>query len=188
MRSRQKIPLSTRRSSTRSLPRTSVGNRGSITPHSASVRSNRAIQVPPAQRAKNGAAQPCQPLWVRDLVQLRDELTLQLAGARERRRQDRWLAGAVGLGLVFGVMATLVLPRLLLPGWLGLSVAATVLGADRWNAGAALMQSGSPQGWRALVDASRLVRANEEAVRGCTEAAAKAKKEQRCTITVAPPP
>ena len=49
VRSRQKIPFSTRRSSTRSLPRTSVGNSGSITAHSASVRSNRAIHDPPSE-------------------------------------------------------------------------------------------------------------------------------------------
>ncbi len=68
VRSRQKIPFSTRRSSTRSLPRTSVGNSArSITAHSASVRSNRGHQGPPAQRANDAAVQPCQPLWVRDL-------------------------------------------------------------------------------------------------------------------------
>jgi len=35
-----------------------------------------------------------------------------------------------------------------------------------------------------LADASNLVRVNQEALAACSEAAAKAKKEQRCTITV----
>ncbi|WP_342112290.1 MucR family transcriptional regulator [Methylobacterium sp. SI9] len=38
-----------------------------MTAHSASVRSYRAIQVPPAQRPNAAAPQPCQLLWVRDL-------------------------------------------------------------------------------------------------------------------------
>jgi len=46
------------------------------------------------------------------------------------------------------------------------------------------MQAGSPDGWRGLADASNLVRVNQEALAACREAAAKAKKEQRCTITV----
>nr|WP_277914635.1 DUF6118 family protein [Polymorphum gilvum] len=49
------------------------------------------------------------------------------------------------------------------------------------------MQSGSPGGWRGVVDASNLVRANQEALTVCAETAAKAKKDQRCTINVAVP-
>jgi len=64
------------------------------------------------------------------------------------------------------------------------AVAAVIMNANRWNAGIALMQAGSPDGWRGLADASSLVRVNQEALAACREAAAKAKKEQRCTITV----
>jgi hypothetical protein len=56
--------------------------------------------------------------------------------------------------------------------------------ADRWNVGIALMQADSPDGWRGVADASDLVRVNQEALAACREAVAKAKKEQRCTITV----
>ena len=38
-----------------------------------------------------------------------------------------------------------------------------------------------------MVDASNLVRANQEALTVCAETAAKAKKDQRCTINVAVP-
>ena len=106
--------------------------------------------------------------------------------ARARRQQDWWLCGAGAAGLVFGVLLTLFAPRVLY-GSLDMAVASTVLNADRWNAGIALMQSGSSGGWRSIVDASNLVRANEGELRSCAEAAAKAKKDQKCTITVAAP-
>ena len=64
------------------------------------------------------------------------------------------------------------------------AVAAVIMRADRWNAGIALMQAASPDGWRGVAEASDLVRVNQEALTACREAAAKAKKEQRCTITV----
>ncbi|MDW9418890.1 hypothetical protein GOC00_29875 [Sinorhizobium meliloti] len=81
---------------------------------------------------------------------------------------------------------TLFLPRVL-AGSVDMAVASTAMSADGWNAGISLMQSGSPQGWRGLVDASNLVRANKEALTACAEAAAKAKKDQRCTIALAGP-
>jgi len=43
VRKRQKMPFNTRRSSTRFTPRTFVGSNGSITDHSKSVKSNRAM-------------------------------------------------------------------------------------------------------------------------------------------------
>lgn len=106
--------------------------------------------------------------------------------ARIRREQDWWLCGVGAAGLVLGVMLTLFAPRVL-PGSVDMAVAATAMNADRWNAGIALMQSASPGGWRKLVDANSLVRANQDALAACAETAAKAKKEQRCTVNVAAP-
>ncbi|OJU83840.1 MAG: hypothetical protein BGO06_23965 [Shinella sp. 65-6] len=106
--------------------------------------------------------------------------------ARLRREQDWWVWGAGAAGLVAGVLLTLFLPRVL-PGSVDMAVAATAMNADRWNAGTALMQSGSPGGWRSIVDASNLVRANTDALTRCAEAAAKAKKDQSCTVTVSVP-
>ncbi|MQX56100.1 DUF6118 family protein [Sinorhizobium meliloti] len=109
-----------------------------------------------------------------------------LRSARLRQEQDWWLWGGGGAGLVAGILLTLFLPRVL-AGSVDMAVASTAMNAYRWNAGISLMQSGSPGGWRSLVDASNLVRANQEALRACAGAAAKAKKEQRCTINVAAP-
>jgi len=106
--------------------------------------------------------------------------------ARLRREQDWWLWGVGAAGLVAGVLLTLFLPRVL-PGSVDMAVAATAMNADRWNAGSYLMQSGSATGWRNIVEANDLVRANREALAACSEAAAKANKEQQCSITVAVP-
>lgn len=122
----------------------------------------------------------------KDLDRVRREFMQQVAGVRERRRQNLWLGGVGGATFLAGVLAVLFLPRVL-PGPVEMSVAATVLNSDRWRAGAALMQSGSAGGWQAIVDASSLVKANREVLSGCREAAAKAGKEQRCTIDVPVP-
>lgn len=121
-----------------------------------------------------------------DLERIGQGLTWRLEGARERRDQNRWLVSAGAGAFVVGVLATLFMP-LTLPGPIGRFVASTALGADQWNAGAALMQSGSPEGWQALLEAHNLAQANKEALAGCREAAAKAGKEERCSIMVARP-
>jgi hypothetical protein len=66
----------------------------------------------------------------------------------------------------------------------GPDFAAFIMRADRWNAGAALMQAQSPEAWRALMDAGKLSSDNSVALAACREAPAKAKKEQRCILVV----
>lgn len=63
-------------------------------------------------------------------------------------------------------------------------MAATIMRADRWNAGAALMQAQSPQAWRGLMDAGKLMADNSAALGTCRDAAAKSKKEQHCILVV----
>jgi len=58
------------------------------------------------------------------------------------------------------------------------NAAATVMLADRWDAGSALMQAASPQGWQDLVAASALVRANQDALAACWQAAENMQKDQ----------
>jgi len=121
-----------------------------------------------------------------DLERSANSLARRLAGARERCVQDRWLWSAGAAGLVAGVLLTLYLPRVL-PGSVDMAVASTVMNDERWKAGITLIQSGNPTGWQSIVDASNLVRANDNELRSCAEAAAKAKKDQKCAITVAAP-
>ena len=122
----------------------------------------------------------------RGLQRVEGEIREIISGVRDRRTQERWLLGALAVGIVMGGVFLALGPRLL-PGSIDKAVAATVMNADRWDAGIALMQSASPEGWRGIAGASALVRANQQALETCTEAAAKAKSEQRCTITVAVP-
>ena len=111
----------------------------------------------------------------------------QLAGligtVRKQDEQRNWLLWT-GLGaLVVGLLASPFVAGVL-PFGGDSAVAALIMKADRWDAGIALMQAGSPDGWRGVADASSLVRVNQEVLAACRDAAAKAKKEQRCTITV----
>lgn len=111
----------------------------------------------------------------------------QLAGligtVRKQDEQRNWLLWAASGALVVGLLVSPFVAGVL-PFGGDSAVAAVVMRADRWNAGIALMQAGSPDGWRGVADASNLVRVNQEALAACREAADKAKKEQRCTITV----
>ena len=124
----------------------------------------------------------------RDLQRVARSLAEHVDGARERGVQNRrlWGMGIAGVvsGAVLGVVMTLFLPRLLLPGLLDVEVAARVMNADAWNAGGALMRSASPLVWRNLVEGGNLLRGNQAEVAACRDAAARTKKDQRCTITV----
>ncbi|WP_353612602.1 DUF6118 family protein [Methylobacterium sp. AMS5] len=122
----------------------------------------------------------------KNMERVRGQLAAHVEGVRERRRQNLWLGGVGGAAFLGGVLAVLFLPRVL-PSSVEMSVAATVLNADRWRAGGTLMQAGSPVGWQGILDASRLVQVNREVLSGCREAAAKAGKEQRCTLIVSVP-
>ena len=111
----------------------------------------------------------------------------QLAGligtVRKQDAQLNWLLWTASGALVVGLLVSPFVAGML-PFGGDSAVAAVIMKADRWNAGIALMQAGSLDGWRGVADASNLVRVNQEALAACREAAAKAKKEQRCTITV----
>jgi hypothetical protein len=113
-------------------------------------------------------------------------MTAYTRSARDRGRQDWWLIGVGSAGAVLGILMTLLLPRLL-PGSIDMAVAATAMNADRWDAGIALMKSGSPSGWNALMESNNLVRDNADVLSICIDAAAKVKKSQSCTIVVSAP-
>jgi len=118
-----------------------------------------------------------------DLERAGRNLAAHTKSAYDRKSQDfrMWMAGLVGLFV--GIFLILLLPRFL-PFSVDSHVAAIVIGQDRWNAGISLMRSGSLRDWNNLVSASDLVRANRAALKACAEAAATAKHDQRCTITV----
>jgi hypothetical protein len=118
-----------------------------------------------------------------DAERERHQLAGMMGTMRGKRDQAFWLA-AVFIGtFVFTLFASPVLLGELPFGW-NTNAAATVMQADRWDAGSALMQAASPQGWQNLVAASALVRANQDKVAACQQAAENEGKGQRCTILV----
>lgn len=102
---------------------------------------------------------------------------------RTQRKQLEWLAITAAASLVLGLLLSPFAARLLPFGW-DAGVAATILHADRWSAGQALMKSTNPTGWATLAAEINLAEANHNALSACREAAGRTKKEQRCTIVV----
>jgi hypothetical protein len=105
---------------------------------------------------------------------------------RGKRQQWEWLAITAAAALMVGLVVSPLVARLLPFGW-DAAVAATIMHADRWNAGQALMKSSNPAGWDTLAAEMNLAEANHDVLAACREAAAKAKKEQRCPVVVPAP-
>ena len=114
------------------------------------------------------------------------ELAGLIGSARNQDQQLKWLLIAGVAALVFGLVSSPIFARLL-PFGLDGRVAAFIMAGDRWEAGGALMQADSPTRWADLVSASELLPANRAVLAMCREAAAKTKKEQRCTLVVPAP-
>ena len=102
--------------------------------------------------------------------------------ARTAEAQKQALLWAAGAGVAAGLVLFPMLGAFA-PG--GSFLAAWATGnADRWQAGASLIEAGSPERAAALSAASRLVNANVEALQACADAAKKAGKEQKCSVVV----
>lgn len=143
-------------------------------------------QAAAMERAARGVVQPAVDQLERqagDLERIAGNLGRQVGQVRAAKEQRQWLWSAVVTVMVVGMILTLFLPRLL-PAGVGAYAASTIIGGQPWQAGAKLMQYGSPEGWSQMVSADRLVRENAEAIAQCRKTAADTKKEQRCTIAV----
>ena len=108
------------------------------------------------------------------------------AGVRERKRQNWWLAGVGGAGVIVGVLFALFAPRVL-PFSAAPRVASIVMANNAWQAGWGLLSFASPVSAERVAEADKLVLANKEAVEKCRAAAVKAGREQKCTITISAP-
>ncbi len=118
------------------------------------------------------------------------EMIGHMRGKKAQRDEVLFWAGLAGAGmLMFGLMVSPYLARILPFGW-DRSVAAIVMGKrDPWDAGTALMQESNPQETAQLAAAWRLLigdQANAKAVADCQDQAAKTHKPQDCRITVLP--
>ena len=125
---------------------------------------------------------------VKDVGRERQQLADLIGTARTQEEQRDWLWWTGGLAtvvaLVIGLVASPYLVGRLFWGSWQTGVAATVMNADRWDAGAAIMQAGNPDGWKNIVYDFNLVNANQKEIAACSEEAAKTRVDQRCTITV----
>jgi hypothetical protein len=63
-------------------------------------------------------------------------------------------------------------------------IAAHIVGSEKWDARIALLNGADPNRWAQIVADSNLIEANRDKVTACQKAAAAAKKDERCTITV----
>lgn len=154
-----------------------------------------ALKLTPQQH-QEAIAQACNAL-VREAVQklegataaaAKEQQTLAglIGSAHTQDKQLKWLLWTGGIALLLGLLASPIFARLL-PFGLDGQVAAFILEADRWHAGATLMEAGSPEAWRGLMDDFNLVKSNQAALAACHAAAVQAKKEQRCTVVVPAP-
>ena len=123
-------------------------------------------------------------------IQAHDRATNALEGMigtlQGKRNQLFWLISIPVLVFFVTLFSSPILLQKIPFGW-NTRAAATVMNNDRWDAGMALMQIANPAGWQNVVDAWNLVRANQAALAACQEVAAKAGKDQRCTVIVKVP-
>lgn len=102
----------------------------------------------------------------------------------EAERRGRWLWPLVAL--LIGLAGSPFLARHLPHEW-NQTVAATVMGTGRWNAGVALMRASDQQEWDAVVHDWNLLsgnKANAKTLAQCQKQAAETHKPQDCPITV----
>jgi hypothetical protein len=122
-----------------------------------------------------------------DAERERSRLASIVGAIRTKDQQRLWLAITTSLALALGFIAFPFVIRAM-PFGINSATAAIVMNASRWDAGMALMRSGNPDGWAQLTADANLVSSNRDKITDCRTAATKAKKEQRCVITVQPTP
>jgi hypothetical protein len=116
----------------------------------------------------------------------RRELAGLIGSMRGQRQQWKWLAWTGGAALLLGLLISPIFARWLPFGWDG-QVAAFIMRADRWRAGAALMAAASPEAWQDLESAAAFLKPNIATLAACRDSAAKSKKEQHCILVVPAP-
>lgn len=118
------------------------------------------------------------------------ELRMVTAKARTVEQQSSRLRQAVIGGVIFGMLLWSFLPgtiaRTMPESWHWPErMAARMVGeSTRWDAGARLMQSDSPDAWNALVQAATMQRNNSEAIAACRKSAATSQQAVSCTVRI----
>ncbi len=127
-----------------------------------------------------------------DLSHAAQEMRSVTAHARTAAEQRRQLYRVAGGALLAGILLWSFLPgtiaRAMPESWHWPErMAARMVGApSRWDAGARLMQSDSPEAWNALVQAADIQRDNRDAIDACRRTAATSQQPARCTVKIRP--
>ena len=127
-----------------------------------------------------------------DLNHAAQEMRSVTAHARTAAEQRRQLYRVAGGALLAGILLWSFLPgtiaRAMPESWHWPErMAARMVGApSRWDAGARLMQSDSPEAWNALVQAADIQRDNRDAIDACRRTAATSQQPARCTVKIRP--
>lgn len=122
-------------------------------------------------------------------VQEMRSVTAHARTAAEQRQQLYQLAGGA---LLAGVLLWSFLPgtiaRVMPESWHWPErMAARIVGApSRWDAGAQLMQSDSPEAWDALVQAADIRRDNQDTIDACRKTASTSQQPVRCSVKIRP--
>jgi hypothetical protein len=125
-----------------------------------------------------------------DSRQATQDLKATLIQVRTVDEQRRRLWQGIGGGALAGILLWSFLPgtiaRAMPESWHWPErMAARMTGApSRWDAGARLMQTDSPQAWNALVVAADLLRDNRDVVDACRKSASRSPQPVRCTVKI----
>lgn len=127
-----------------------------------------------------------------DLHQATQEMRNVTAQARTAAEQRQQLYQVAVGALLAGILLWSILPgtiaRAMPESWHWPErMAARLVGASsRWDAGARLMQSDSPEAWNALVQAADIQGDNRDAIDACRKAAATSQQPVRCSVKIRP--
>ena len=116
-------------------------------------------------------------------------VTAQARTAAEHRQQLYQVAGGAFLaGILLWSLLPGTIARTMPDSWHWPErMAARMVGASsRWDAGARMMQSDSPEAWNALVQAADIQRDNRDVIDACRKTAATSKQAVRCTVKIRP--
>ena len=125
-----------------------------------------------------------------DLNHATQEMRSATAHARTAAEQRQQLYQVAGGALLAGILLWSFLPgtvaRAMPESWHWPErMAARLVGApSRWDAGARMMRSDSPEAWNALAQAADIQRDNRDAIDACRKSAATSQQAVRCTIRI----
>ena len=125
-----------------------------------------------------------------DLKHATQEMRSVTAQARNAAEQRQQLYQVAGGALLAGILLWSFIPgtiaRVMPESWHWPErMAARLVGASsRWDAGARMMQSDSPEAWNALAQAADIQRDNRDAIDTCRKTAATSQQPVRCTVRI----